>query len=132
MGCDNFHWLNPSREELAKLAGINFYGIDYLQEPLALPNPIDVLISHQPAFGLADQCSDPYYAKQVNHCGSQALRKLVDQYKPRLIVAGHVHRYQKKQVGGTLALTLPPALNDPLLMIEANQLIIDSESYFKF
>lgn len=132
MNCGNFHWLNPSREKLAELIGLNFYGIDYLHEPLSLPNSIDVLISHQPAFGLADQCCDPYYAKQVSHCGSQALRKLVDQYKPRMILAGHVHLYQKQQAGETFAITLQTALNDPLLMIEGNQLVINNEPGFIF
>ncbi|MFX0116729.1 MAG: metallophosphoesterase [Candidatus Hodarchaeota archaeon] len=121
--CHNFFWLNQHQEELEKLTGLHFLGIDYINEPLSIPDEIDVLIAHQPAFGLADQCSDRYHAKMINHCGSKAIRKLVDLYKPEYIVAGHVHFFQKHQAGKTLALTLSPALNGPLLMIIEKKLV---------
>ncbi|MFW9916222.1 MAG: metallophosphoesterase [Candidatus Thorarchaeota archaeon] len=115
--CPNFFWLNDHLDKLERRTGLRFYGIDFLHEPPMLPASVDFLISHQPAFGLADQCSDPFHAKSVEHCGSKAIRQLVDQHRPRFIVAGHVHTYQKQQLRETLGITLPSALNPPVVMI---------------
>ncbi|MFX0115175.1 MAG: metallophosphoesterase [Candidatus Hodarchaeota archaeon] len=122
--CHNFFWLNQCQEDLEELTGLQFYGIDYMNEPLTIPDSLDVLISHQPAFGIADQCRDPFRAKSINHCGSQAVRKLVDQHNPKFLIAGHVHAYQKQRAGKTFATTLSPALKHPLAMIIKNELVI--------
>ncbi|UCE13406.1 MAG: metallophosphoesterase [Candidatus Heimdallarchaeota archaeon] len=119
----NFFWLNEHLDELQTLTGLRFLGIDYLQEPSSIPEDVDVLISHQPAYGLADQCSDPFHTKMIPHCGSKALRKVVDRYQPSFLIAGHVHYYQKQQSGKTLAVTLPPALIDPVMMLSGKELV---------
>lgn len=115
--CHNFLWLNDHLNELENRTGLRFYGIDYLHEPPMLPDNVDFLISHQPAFSLADQCKDPFHAKPVDHCGSKVVRQLVDQHQPRFVIAGHVHMYQKQKAGETLGITLPSALHPPIIKI---------------
>ena len=65
-----------------------------MHEPKNIPKNLDVLVSHRPAYGLADQCNDPRNTKMFDHCGSQAVRSLVDSFSPRLFVAGHLHFFQ--------------------------------------
>ncbi|MHA2248387.1 MAG: metallophosphoesterase family protein [Candidatus Hodarchaeales archaeon] len=115
---ENFFWLNENLKRLKMTTGLHFFGIDYLQEPNSIPSNIDVLISHQPAFGLADQCSDQFHTKMVPHCGNKSLKKLIDEFIPKFIVSGHVHYYQRQFNGKTHAITLPPALVDPILVLK--------------
>ncbi|MFX0092960.1 MAG: metallophosphoesterase [Candidatus Hodarchaeota archaeon] len=122
--CYNFFWLDEQLTRLKELTGLHFFGIDHEREPYSIPNDIDVLISHQPAFGLADQCSAPFRSDMIiRHCGSKEIRRLVDHYQPRLLIAGHVHRFQKQQTENTLALTLAPALNEPIIMLQGKKLL---------
>ncbi|MHA2330075.1 MAG: metallophosphoesterase family protein [Candidatus Hodarchaeales archaeon] len=121
----NFYWLNDHLENLQALTGLQLYGIDHSQnqELSIIPDNIEVLISHQPAFGLADQCSDSYHATMVPNCGSKALRRLIDQHQPKLLISGHVHHYQTQKNRKTLAITLPAALTDPILILEDKKVI---------
>ena len=121
----NFFWLADHLDRLKDLTGLKFFGIDYLCEPDSIPKDIDILVSHEPAFGFADQCSDPFHTKMVPHCGNKKVRSLVDKYQPKIIVAGHVHHFQREQTENTLALTLPAALNGPTIMITENGVIIE-------
>ncbi|MHA2247664.1 MAG: metallophosphoesterase family protein [Candidatus Hodarchaeales archaeon] len=120
----NFFWLNEHLDGLEESTGLRFFGIDYLREPTTIPKNIDVIVSHEPAFGLADQCSDPFHAKMIPHCGSKALRRLVDRYPPEILVAGHVHHFQQQRVVNTLAITLSAALSDPIAMISRKKIKI--------
>lgn len=120
----NFFWLNQHLDRLEESTGLRFFGIDYLREPTSIPKNIDVIVSHEPAFGLADKCSDPFHAKMIPHCGSKALRRLVDRYRPEILVAGHVHHFQQQQVEKTLAITLSAALSDPIAMITGKKIKI--------
>ncbi len=120
----NFFWLNKYLDRLEESTGLRFFGIDYLREPTTIPKDIDVMVSHEPAFGLADQCSDPFHAKMITHCGSKALRRLVDRYRPEILVAGHVHHFQQQRVENTLAITLSAALSDPIAMISGKKIKI--------
>ena len=45
---------------------------------------VDIVVTHAPAEGLGD-CDDPA------HWGFPALRKLLDEYKPKYMLYGHVH-----------------------------------------
>ncbi len=123
----NFFWLNQHLDRLEEETGICFFGIDYFREPATIPDDVDVLVAHEPAFGLADECSDPFHTKMIPHCGSKAVRRLVDRYHPEILVAGHVHSFQKHRVENTLAITLPAALSDPIIMItgkENNKIVL--------
>ncbi|MFW9997265.1 MAG: metallophosphoesterase [Candidatus Odinarchaeota archaeon] len=120
--CHNFFWLNHHLDKLEELTGMRFAGIDHRKEPTTIPESIDVLVSHQPAHGLADQCGDPFHAKMIPHCGSKAVKRLVDLSQPRLVVAGHVHQFQQQQIGNIRAVTLSPALSNPVLMLRGEHL----------
>lgn len=125
-GYHNFFWLNQNLDRLTEMTGLRFYGINYRNEPALIPNNIDVLISHQPAFGLADMCTDSFHAKMIPHCGSKKLRQVIDRYEPKFVISGHVHHYQRQSTGKTVAISLPPALTDPILIltIEKSEIVI--------
>ncbi len=124
----NFYWLNEHLDDLLDLTGLHFYGIDHMHEPTRIPEEIDVLISHRPAFGLADKCGNPRNGKMFNHCGSKAVRALIDNFSPQLFVAGHIHHFQTQKLDKTLAITLPPGLSPPIVMIEDRTVNIDDQS----
>lgn len=117
----NFFWLNENLRRIKMTTGLHFYGIDYLQEPNSIPSNTDILISHQPAFGLADQCSDPFHARMVPHCGSKTLKRLIDLYPPKYLISGHIHYYQTEKNKKTIAVTLPPALIDPVIVMNVTE-----------
>ncbi|MFX0052617.1 MAG: metallophosphoesterase [Candidatus Hodarchaeota archaeon] len=115
---NNFYWLNHHLQELEELTNIRFLGIDYVHRISKIPDNVEFLITHLPAYGLADQCNDPYHATMAPKCGSKSVRRLVDLIQPRYVIAGHVHYYQKEKVEEITAITLAQALNDPILIIE--------------
>lgn len=51
-----------------------------------IPNDIDILISHGPAYGILDES---IYDQEL--CGSVALREAIERVKPRLFICGHIH-----------------------------------------
>ncbi|MHA1972293.1 MAG: metallophosphoesterase family protein [Candidatus Hodarchaeales archaeon] len=114
----NFFWLNENIDRLRKMTQLEFLGIDYLHEPDEIPTELDFLISHQPAFGLADQCSDSFHVKTVKMCGSKKVRKLIENRSPRYIISGHLHNFQKAQLQRTIAITLNPALSNTVIFWE--------------
>ncbi|MHA2298570.1 MAG: metallophosphoesterase family protein [Candidatus Hodarchaeales archaeon] len=124
--CHNFYWLNENLDRLEELTGLQFFGIDHRHVPPTIPENLDVLVSHQPAYGLADQCNDPFRAKMFPHCGNESIRKLIDHFKPEMIVAGHVHHFQEQRLGSVLAVTLPIALINPVLIMEGKKVILSN------
>jgi len=75
-----------------------------------------VLVTHSPPYGILDKVSTEYleYATKSygetaskGHIGSIALRSLVDEFKPKIHIFGHVHESKgMEQVGGTLAINV--------------------------
>ena len=124
----NFFWLHDHLDDLKSLTRLNFFGIDFMHEPEIIPNNLDVLVSHRPAFGIADKCNDPRRTKMFAHCGSKAVRSLIEQFKPQLFVAGHLHFFQFQQTKDTLAITLAPNLSGSLIWIEQNTVFVDDQS----
>ncbi len=47
-------------------------------------NKIDILVTHAPAYGLND-------LEGLPHKGFKIFRKIIEQYKPRYFLHGHVH-----------------------------------------
>lgn len=115
---NNLFWLNNHLETLYDLTGIEFYGIDFLKIPKIIPKDIDYLITHQPAYGIADSCSSTYHAKMVDHCGNKSIKRLVDHNSPNFLISGHVHYYQEAKIGSFQAITLSPALTDPIVYLD--------------
>jgi len=50
-----------------------------------IPDDVDILITHSPAYGVLDQNI------KGEHCGSKSLLEAIQRIKPRLIVHGHLH-----------------------------------------
>ena len=67
--------------------GIN--GIDPNQAKVAVEKKLldkaSVLVSHEPPYGTQDKIFLGF------HIGNKELREIVDDYKPRLVLCGHVH-----------------------------------------
>lgn len=119
---NNFFWLNSHLEQLEKDTGIKFFGIDYSSIPQEIPNGTQILISHEPARGLADSFSDSFSLKIVNNSGNRRIRRLVDNYNPLMIIAGHVHKFQQTRFKQTTAISLAPALNPPVAILNGLRL----------
>ncbi len=86
--------------------GVNFYGIPmFMQDAMnrkyeghihAIPSDTDVLITHQPPFGILD------FADGI-HYGNKKLMDKVQQIKPKAHLFGHIHNeYGMEQGGGTV------------------------------
>jgi len=62
-----------------------------------------IVLSHPPPQGVFDQVGNL-------NVGSAAVRKMVEEKKPLLLICGHIHEYEGKQVlGETLIVKLGPA-----------------------
>ncbi|MEZ4666717.1 MAG: metallophosphoesterase family protein [Anaerolineae bacterium] len=57
-------------------------------------NGVDVLVTHSPPLGIHD-------AEDLPHRGFGALLRFVDWYRPRYMVHGHVHTYDRRTVTET-------------------------------
>jgi 3',5'-cyclic AMP phosphodiesterase CpdA len=56
----------------------------------AIPEGIDILVSHQPAFGYGDEVPD-FRTGRPSHHGSRELLAAVDRVKPKVLICGHIH-----------------------------------------
>ena len=100
---ENCFYLNNSG---ITVDGINIYGVPllsskkrdgrYAEHLSGIPNDTDILISHQPPFGILDF--------RINiHYGDPFLLKRVSSIQPRFHLFGHVHnQYGKENRNGTL------------------------------
>lgn len=55
-----------------------------------IPNGIDILISHTPAYGILDKNVDG------EHCGSKSLLDAIQRVMPRFVIHGHIHEQGSK------------------------------------
>ncbi|RLF40614.1 MAG: phosphodiesterase [Thermoplasmata archaeon] len=59
--------------------------IDFIEKNKDKLSNIDVLVTHIPPYGLQDRVFLGL------HSGDKTLRELVDTWKPRLVISGHIH-----------------------------------------
>ncbi|WP_455141906.1 metallophosphoesterase family protein [Candidatus Hodarchaeum mangrovi] len=119
---NNFHWLQESYDELIELTGMSLLGINHNETNKLPSKEYDMVISHQPAYGFADQCSDSFHIKMIKNCGSKNIRRLIDENPPKLFIAGHVHYFQHQITDTTIFYTLGPALTNPVLILDKNKI----------
>lgn len=55
---------------------------------------VDVLVTHSPPFGIHD-------AEDLPHTGFKSLLKFMEWYKPRYMIHGHVHTYDRRKATRT-------------------------------
>lgn len=70
----DWNWMLHSKEMAAKMAEI--------------PEGIDVIVSHAPPFGLADQAGAVW---NNDHLGSTELLNAIDRVVPKVVICGHIH-----------------------------------------
>ena len=63
-----------------------------------------IVLSHPPPYGMFDEVG------KGMHVGSKAVRKIVEEKRPILLICGHVHETEGKDIlGETLIVKLAPA-----------------------
>jgi len=82
-----------------------------------------VLLTHVPAYGHLDKVPVPPAfsagSGEIEHIGSQHVRRLVDSFKPAVVISGHVHEDRGIETeGGTLFVNPGPAKNGFGALIE--------------
>lgn len=65
-----------------------------------------VLVTHAPAYGFLDQ------SRSGSHRGSHSLRKIVDEWKPILMLSGHMHEARGVEVQGDTVFVNPGPAKD--------------------
>ncbi len=81
-------------------------GLSIYLRKLANKRPIDMFVTHAPAFGIHD-------AEDLPHRGFKAYLQFLDWYRPRYMVHGHVHTYDRRvqtetQHGDTKIININP------------------------
>ncbi len=84
-------------------------------------NGFSIVLCHPPPYGVFDQVG-------AMHVGSRAVRKMVEEKKPILLICGHIHEYEGKEIlAETLVVKLAPAEK-----MRAAEIIIDDTIGVKF
>ena len=56
----------------------------------AIPNGVDILVTHQPPLGYGDR-RDPRNSKTRESLGNLDLLRTIQRVRPRLVICGHIH-----------------------------------------
>lgn len=86
-GCPHSLWFSRINPICAAFTGSEE---DLKKKYDLIPNDIDILISHSPAFGILDENANG------EHCGSKSLLEAVNRIRPQLLIHGHIHEQGSK------------------------------------
>ena len=83
LGLQGSHWYNggPLQYTEAQMRQM----IRYLRPQLRRYKPLDIVVTHAPPRHIHD-------AEDPCHMGFQSYRRLIDRYRPRYFLHGHIHR----------------------------------------
>ena len=87
------------------IEGVNFFGIGYNHSVNVIPEGTDVLITHEPPYGIMDVTMETNW-------GSAALLKKVMEIKPNLHLFGHAHEGNGIQVSREIKFSNGSVMND--------------------
>lgn len=109
----NVHYL---RDSSIIIDGIHFYGTPWTPEFCGwsfmkydtedglgkifekIPEGVDILLSHGPAYGYNDKIEMPIYSgSSTKHLGSKMLLKRIKTVRPKNVVVGHIHSGSHKE-----------------------------------
>jgi len=104
------------QDDSVTLDGIKIYGTPWqlpfcdwafnlCEEDLAIkfkkiPNDIDILLSHGPAYGYADIVLHKTYYCSDGNLGSKALLDAVRRTNPKFVISGHIHTANHELISG--------------------------------
>ena len=83
--------LNNKRVDLKGISFVGINGVDpnetllFIKNNKNIVNSKTILVTHVPPFGFQDKVFIGM------HGGSKELRKIIDKYRPRLLLCGHIH-----------------------------------------
>ncbi len=82
----------------------------------------DVLMTHAPSYGILDEIPSGL------HVGSTGIRKIVDRYKPKVALSGHIHEAVGiKEIDGTMFINPGPAKEGHAVMLDIDGKNIKAE-----
>ena len=111
-------WGSPVQPEFFNWAFNRQRGVELLQHWMLIPENIDVLITHGPAYSILDLCTD---GRKV---GCEDLLRTIQRIKPKVHAFGHIHEsYGQYEHNGTLSVNACNLneyyqLRNPPIMVE--------------
>lgn len=99
---DNVHFL---QDRGTTISGVTFFGIAYNHPPTNIPGNIDVLITHEPPYGIMDETMNMNW-------GSPALLQRVMEVKPKYHLFGHAHEANGTASSKNIIFSNGSVLND--------------------
>lgn len=119
----NVHYLCNSGIEID---GVNFYGVPMFMEDCVtdrqtgnyagIPNDIDVLITHSPAYGILDYDDNMHY-------GSENLLQSLKRVNPLVHLFGHIHKQHGIMTAGTTVFSNGAIMNEDYSNLNSPNLI---------
>lgn len=106
---DSFEHIELLHNDCYEFNGVKFFGTPYTVNfgmwnnmcdenslfevwDKAIPDDLDVLLTHGPPYGYGDNCNQPIYNNdKYSHLGSKALNAIILERNPKYVFCGHIH-----------------------------------------
>lgn len=88
----------------------------------AIPEGIDILVSHQPPYGYGDSVIDRRTGDIV-HLGSPELLTAIERVRPRLVICGHIHSGYGQFTHGPTTIYNVSVVNDEYCLVRPARVI---------